>query len=198
MDLSGDVEVAAGHHGEAAFPDLGKKVGAACDFPGIKFLRQLPAAVPEVVGLFFYFASRDGVRGDRKGALRSDGATELERVGIRVKEVRDAEGDDVRGSIVEDVVFGELEARNDDHAILIPGSGRLRPDDLEIEGKRRGREGMTDVARRDSREALAFAKVVGDRDRAKTSKAVEVDQLGDRELSVAERGVNVEVSQISH
>ena len=76
------VKVAAGNFRKFALQDFVKNIRAAGYFPGIELRGKLPASVPKVKGLFFHFASRDGMGGYGQTTLGPDRASQVNCVAI--------------------------------------------------------------------------------------------------------------------
>lgn len=195
VDLLRAVQVTVGELRELAPEDFRKKVAAAGDFPRIELFLQLFAAVPEVVSLFLVLARPDRMRRDRERALRADGAGKVADVAVGRDELRDADAEDVGGAVIGDGVLGELKARDDHHAVHPHCALGFGAQDLEVEREGGRRKRPVEIVGSAADQCGRFAEVIGDGDGAKSASTVEIHELGDRELSVAEGGMHVHIRE---
>ncbi len=188
------MQIAARDFGERRPEHLVEKMRAARDFPGVEDRGELLATIPKVVRLLLDLARGDGVRRDREGALRLDGPRELERVRVSRDVIRDADSQNVGGSRVGKGVFRELKSGENDHLIELPSAFSFRFEDLLIEREDCGSKSAAEDLSRFAKKGALLAEMIGDGDRPEAAATVQIDELGDGELPVAEGRVNVQVS----
>lgn len=194
-DLRGFVKIAVGDLREVRGKHLGEEDLPACDFPSIQFPAQLLSAVPEAERLLFVLSSPHRMGRDRESSLRPDRSSESDRVALSREVFGDADPQHVGGTAIGNVVLSQLETRENHHAILFPGSLCLGLEDFEVERESGPIEGPAEIACGSSDQSVLFAEMVRDRDRPEAPAAIEIHQLGDRELPVAESRVHVEIGQ---
>ncbi len=106
-----------------------------------------------------------------------------------------SKGYNVGRPVVGNGVLGKLEAGNENHLILIPSPRAFGSKDLEVHRVGCGSQSCADIAGCNSYDAFAFAKMVGNSDRAEAPAAVKVHQLWDAHFPVTEGRVDVKVRQ---
>src|SRR5581483_7911029 len=97
-----------------------------------------------------------------------------------------AKRDHVRGTAVRNVILRQLKAWDDEHSVALPRANGLGAQNFEIDRKRGGRERSSEPSRGLAGKRCVLAKVIRDRDRAEAATPVQINDLRNREFSVAE------------
>ncbi len=191
------MKIAARDHRQSAVKDFVKDVGTARHLPGIELARELLAAVPEMVGLLLHLAGRNRVGRDRERALRADRPREVDWVLVGRDELHRtrSDGQDMGRAVIGDRVLGELEAREHDHPVAIPGALGFALKDRHVERKGRRRERLIEVVGETSDDRPFFAEMIGDGDRSEAAGAEQIHQLGNGQLSVTKSGMHVKITK---
>ena len=105
-----------------------------------------------------------------------------------------ADGNGVRGEVGVEVVVGQLEPGHEQQVVLALGPSRLRLDLGEVVAVI-ARVNPSPRPRLGQPRVVAADDVIGDADHVEAAAAVEVDQLGHRQLPVAPAGVRVELAE---
>lgn len=187
------MEIGVGDHRQSRSDHFVEKHTARGNFPGVEMRSEAFAPIPEKVGLLFKAPGRHRVGGDGEPTLRVDRGADLLNGEIRVDPFGNAEGEHVGGSLIQDRVLRQLDPRNEEHVVFAARPLRFAPEDLTVQRKRRPGQRLVEVARGLAKHRGSFAEVVGNRDGAEATRAVEVHELRDRELPVAERRMHVEI-----
>ena len=75
---------------------------------------------------------------DRDAALGADFARDLDDVAVGGEIFLDAQAHDMRRAMADDRVFGEINARDEHHAVLFPGAFGFGTQDLHVKREHRG------------------------------------------------------------
>ncbi len=170
---------------QTAREDVARQRLSVRGFPCVELGSELDAAVPKMRRL----------AGDGDAALAADRARDLGDVAVGRDVPGNAQAQHVRRAVADHRVFGEIDARDENHAVLFPGALGFGLEDLHVEGEHRGQKSAVHVDVSFAQERVGLAEMVRDRDRAEAARAVEVHDPGDRELAVAERRIDVEVCE---
>jgi hypothetical protein len=165
----------------------------ARNFPSIDKRLKLIAAAPKMIGLLLEFFRGNRVGGDDEGTLSFDSQRDLGDVAVGTHELRHSETEEMRRAMIRPRIFRNLEARDHEHTVLIPGPSRFGPDDLEVKRKRRLGERVFEIPRRQSEKRSVLANVISNGDGAEAPCPVEVNELGDRHRTVAESRVRMQI-----
>ena len=193
--LAGMMKIRIRDEREAGFRDLFEENRPGGDLPRVKRLREFLAPRPQMIRLRFKVSGVDGMGGDGEGSHFPHFFEHRSDFLVRGNKFLSTQNHDVGGTMIHQRIFRQFVAGNDEHTVLAPGALGFLFENFQIAGKRSARQRAFKKSRGPAQEGLLLTEVVRNCNRTETALAIQIDEFGNRELTVTKGGVDVEIAQ---